>query len=52
MLEKLVDIIIFYPYGGISENKSHKIMASKMLSLAVPLKNKIVAKLRSQTLHL
>ena len=45
MLDKLVDIIISYPYRGISENKSHKIIASKMLSLAVPLENNTVAKL-------
>ena len=45
MLDKLVDIIISYPYRGISENQSHKIIASKMLSLAVPLKNDTVAKL-------
>ena len=45
MLDKLVDIIISYPYRGIGENKSHKIIASKMLSLAVPLENNTVAKL-------
>jgi hypothetical protein len=42
MLDKLVDIIISYPYRGI---KSHKIIASKLLSLAVPLENNTVAKL-------
>ena len=45
MLDELVDIVISYPYRGISENQSHKIIASKMLSLAVPLKNDTVAKL-------
>lgn len=50
MLDKLVDSITSYLYGGISENRTHKITASNMLNLAVPLENKTIVQLLPQAL--
>lgn len=35
MLDKLLDIVIYFAYGNISENKVHKITASNMLAFAI-----------------
>lgn len=51
--DKLVDIIIFYPYGDITKSKIHKVIASNTLNIAVPLGiNETVAKFVSQTLSM